>query len=264
MGACGSKEGEAAVSEGIGVGIEADKYNANLEKQLVKEHQKESSKVKLLLLGAGESGKSTIFKQMRILYGTPRTDDELRMFGVIIRSNIIAFVKQLLFLLKRLDMEAALEEESKAMKYEGGPMTLLEAYNELLEFCSGETNALVVPQDGGVVESESLLEKDWVGRSSQAGPAANEDARLFLRHWKAIRTFWQVNSVRRLEKSILLDVSMSFHTYPFCFLFFCFSCFALSFCHPCFSLKLLNHFGLSVPWQMLLMDTKISCRILLE
>jgi hypothetical protein len=191
MGACGSKEGGPVVSEGDRLSIEAEKTNANLDKQLVKEHQRESSKVKLLLLGAGESGKSTIFKQMRILYGAPRTDDELRMFGVIIRSNIIAIVKQLLFLLKRLDMEAALEEESKGKTYEEGAMTLREAYDELLQMCSGESNSLAVPQDGEAVESG--LEKDWVGRSSQAGPAANEDAKLFLRHWKAIRTYWQVN-----------------------------------------------------------------------
>jgi hypothetical protein len=191
MGACGSKEGDAAVSQGVGASVEADKYNVNLEKQLVKEQQREASKVKLLLLGAGESGKSTIFKQMRILYGAPRLDEELRMFGVIIRSNIIVIIKQLVFLLKRLDMEAALDEESSTLKYDEGAMTLREAYDELLEMGSGETNpSLAAPQDGGVVES--LVAKDWVGKSSQAGPAANEDARLFLKHWKAIRTFWQV------------------------------------------------------------------------
>lgn len=55
----------------------------------------DEQKIKLLLLGAGESGKSTIFKQMRIIYGSPRTDDNLRMFGVVIRSNCITVTRKL-------------------------------------------------------------------------------------------------------------------------------------------------------------------------
>ena len=44
---------------------------------------------KLLLLGAGESGKSTIFKQMKILYGAGFTPQELEECRLHIHSNII-------------------------------------------------------------------------------------------------------------------------------------------------------------------------------
>mmetsp|Transcript_15310 Transcript_15310/g.18953 ORF Transcript_15310/g.18953 Transcript_15310/m.18953 type:complete len:380 (+) Transcript_15310:276-1415(+) len=68
---------------------EAHMRNYEIQRRIQKEAEKESRKVKLLLLGAGESGKSTIFKQMRINYGgKPLDPDEVR--GVIphIRKNI--------------------------------------------------------------------------------------------------------------------------------------------------------------------------------
>ena len=66
-----------------------------IDRKLEREKQQEELKVKLLLLGAGESGKSTIFKQMRIIYGTPRSEDDLRMYGVVVRSNVVTAVKKL-------------------------------------------------------------------------------------------------------------------------------------------------------------------------
>ena len=54
---------------------------------------KEQEKIKLLLLGAGESGKSTIFKQMKILYGKPLDDEERRQMTPVVYSNTIGAMK---------------------------------------------------------------------------------------------------------------------------------------------------------------------------
>ena len=53
----------------------------------------ERMKVKLLLLGAGESGKSTIFKQMKILYGEGFGEDERRGLTDVVYRNVILGTK---------------------------------------------------------------------------------------------------------------------------------------------------------------------------
>jgi len=50
---------------------------------------------KLLLLGAGESGKSTLFKQMITIYGTGFPDHERKTFEPIIYNNIITSMQTL-------------------------------------------------------------------------------------------------------------------------------------------------------------------------
>ena len=45
---------------------------------------------KLLLLGAGESGKSTFVKQMKIIHGDGYSKDELKSFTSTIHGNLIS------------------------------------------------------------------------------------------------------------------------------------------------------------------------------
>eukprot|EP00924_Labyrinthula_sp_SR-Ha-C_P005430 maker-scaffold_1-snap-gene-31.37-mRNA-1 protein AED:0.01 eAED:0.01 QI:145/1/1/1/1/1/2/489/384 len=74
---------------------EEEKRNKLIEADMRKAQQRENAKIKLLLLGAGESGKSTLFKQMKLLY-TERhdfTDTEREKFRVLVHSNIIHDMK---------------------------------------------------------------------------------------------------------------------------------------------------------------------------
>lgn len=66
-----------------------------IKSQMEKDKEIDTNKVKLLLLGAGESGKSTIFKQMKVIYGTEHTElDKIQMIPTIY-SNILQAMKVL-------------------------------------------------------------------------------------------------------------------------------------------------------------------------
>lgn len=75
---------------------EALEESRRVDEQNAKDYQNEREKIKLLLLGAGESGKSTIFKQMKILYGAGFSQDELQSHTAHIYSNILVAIKAIL------------------------------------------------------------------------------------------------------------------------------------------------------------------------
>lgn len=70
--------------------------NKELEQQLAAQAKQEDEKIKLLLLGAGESGKSTIFKQMKVIYGDQYSDAERKQQLPTIYSNILQAMKVLI------------------------------------------------------------------------------------------------------------------------------------------------------------------------
>ncbi|KAJ1919256.1 Guanine nucleotide-binding protein alpha-2 subunit [Mycoemilia scoparia] len=63
--------------------------SAEIDRRLEEERDRRNQEVKILLLGSGESGKSTIVKQMKIIHQNGYTDDELAMFRSTIYKNVI-------------------------------------------------------------------------------------------------------------------------------------------------------------------------------
>lgn len=86
MGACQSSPVDAEA------GKEEQEQDRKIQADMDKAQAEEQQKVKLLLLGAGESGKSTVFKQMRKIYGNPITSDDRDHLKKLCYINMIQTV----------------------------------------------------------------------------------------------------------------------------------------------------------------------------
>ncbi|KAI8868709.1 guanine nucleotide binding protein, alpha subunit [Ramicandelaber brevisporus] len=85
MGCAASKEG-----------LEERQRNDEIEHQLRRDRQIMRQEVKMLLLGAGESGKSTILKQMKLIHDGGYSIEEREAFKEVIFSNTIQSMRVIL------------------------------------------------------------------------------------------------------------------------------------------------------------------------
>ncbi|KAM4532239.1 guanine nucleotide-binding protein G(q) subunit alpha-like [Fundulus diaphanus] len=92
---------------------EARRINAEIEKQLRKDKRESRRQFKLLLLGTGESGKSTFIKQMRIIHGCGYTDDDRRGFTRLIYENIFTAMQAMIQAMSTLQISYD-DENNKA------------------------------------------------------------------------------------------------------------------------------------------------------
>jgi len=89
MGLCASKDAADA-------GLKDQKAKSKeLERQMVAEQKADQQVNKLLLLGAGESGKSTLFKQMITIYGKGFSLEDRKEYIHVVYSNILLSMKTL-------------------------------------------------------------------------------------------------------------------------------------------------------------------------
>jgi len=90
-----------ASNEKLPPGVDKDKlmaqkkFNKQMDQKMAVKQQTDNQVRKLLLLGAGESGKSTLFKQVISLYGRGFTEDDRKALKGIIHQNAIGAMKML-------------------------------------------------------------------------------------------------------------------------------------------------------------------------
>ncbi|KUI68175.1 Guanine nucleotide-binding protein alpha-3 subunit [Cytospora mali] len=122
MGSCMSKNSEE---------LEQKKRSQKIDKDLEEDSKRLRRECKILLLGSGESGKSTIVKQMKIIHLKGYSDDELYNYRPTVFKNLIECAKAVINAMRQFDIEPA-NEEIKAhcdfiLEYsvESGPQAIM-------------------------------------------------------------------------------------------------------------------------------------------
>jgi len=87
--------------------IAEQKKNKEIENILKDERKTKESKMKLLLLGTGDAGKSTFAKQMKVIHKEGFTKPELEKFKDILRENCLQAMQKILAACKDWDLEVS-------------------------------------------------------------------------------------------------------------------------------------------------------------
>nr|P30675.3 RecName: Full=Guanine nucleotide-binding protein subunit alpha [Coprinellus congregatus]CAA48172.1 G protein alpha subunit [Coprinellus congregatus] len=90
--------------QSTGVDDEAKARNDEIENQLKRDRVMAKNEIKMLLLGAGESGKSTVLKQMKLIHHGGYSDQEKDSYKEIIFSNTVQSMRAILDALPALDL----------------------------------------------------------------------------------------------------------------------------------------------------------------
>ncbi|KAF5346257.1 hypothetical protein D9756_004418 [Leucocoprinus leucothites] len=104
MGSCLSSPTPSA-----GVNEEEKLRSKEIDKQLREAKVKMASQVKVLLLGSGDSGKSTILKQMRLIHKVPFSQQEIESYRQLVFDNITRGLRYLLDAMDEFEIKVSEE-----------------------------------------------------------------------------------------------------------------------------------------------------------
>ncbi|XP_072461050.1 guanine nucleotide-binding protein subunit alpha-14 [Notamacropus eugenii] len=92
---------------------ESQRISAEIERQLRRDKKDARKELKLLLLGTGESGKSTFIKQMRIIHGSGYSDEDRRGFTKLVYQNIFTAMQSMIRAMDTLHIQYVSEHNKE-------------------------------------------------------------------------------------------------------------------------------------------------------
>jgi len=128
---------------------EKKRINKQIEKDLQKYKKMYRTQVKILLLGTGESGKSTFLKQMRIIHGSGYTNKDREDFKLLIFQNIFQSLQSMIHAMDHLEiqyenpMSRQYANAIQAIEIQGDELSLNNFYVEAIN---------CIWNDGGIVK----------------------------------------------------------------------------------------------------------------
>ncbi|KAF8883078.1 heterotrimeric G protein alpha subunit B [Gymnopilus junonius] len=99
--------------QSTGIDDEAKARNDEIENQLKRDRLMAKNEIKMLLLGAGESGKSTVLKQMKLIHHGGYNESERESYKEIIFSNTIQSMRAILEAMPQLDLALAPQNDGR-------------------------------------------------------------------------------------------------------------------------------------------------------
>ncbi|XP_005408357.1 PREDICTED: guanine nucleotide-binding protein subunit alpha-14 [Chinchilla lanigera] len=92
---------------------ESQRISAEIERQLRRDKKDARRELKLLLLGTGESGKSTFIKQMRIIHGSGYSDEDRKGFTKLVYQNIFTAMQAMIRAMDTLMIQYVCEQNKE-------------------------------------------------------------------------------------------------------------------------------------------------------
>ncbi|VDK48611.1 unnamed protein product [Anisakis simplex] len=145
-----------------------------IEKNLKEDGLQAAKDIKLLLLGAGESGKSTIVKQMKIIHESGFTAEDYKQYKPVVYSNTVQSLVAILRAMGNLSVQFGMSEREPDR-----PSTALGCKNEI------KIKVQVTSRfhDNELLQVDAKLVMDVVARMEDTEPFSDELLGAMKRLW---------------------------------------------------------------------------------